>query len=562
MNLFFFTKIKRMWRVAILFLFALDVLASNVSIPSSLESVRLISEPILEHRTDKKLDFSIVPRKKKTQHKNKKIRKKFYVSAIELEGVHIFDKDDIADKCNIIANREMSLADLESYAECIGSIYSKHNYITSVAIVPAQKVSSGRVKIRVLEGYVKNILIEEENASADNVRDYLSVITSMKPLDGKRLENKLVLLNELPGTHVASYLSAAQHSLGASELNISNTFNRWELIASLDNYINKTYGHVNILAGAYLNLANLRSKTGLLIKASDKINRLGIYNISHRQYIGSNGLSFNLQGTLIRSRIFIGNTGIKNTTDSISSYINWPLIFSRTKRFSLQLNADLLSSVTDIGSYKGQNNDKVRSIRLIAELCLDDWLQGANTVQLGVSKGLPIFGATTKNMKKSSRSFGTGNYFKLTGNVSRRQKISTHFMYHIEVNGQVSPNTLLASEEFSFGGSNIGRGLESSTLVGANGLETKVELIFFNTNTVLGKLLASQYYIFSDLGFTWERHGYNDRYKSAGTIGFGTRWQFRNTLSCSIVFAQPIFSRGMHSVPTRSKLLFSFTNWF
>jgi hemolysin activation/secretion protein len=112
------------------------------------------------------------------------------------------------------------------------------------------------------------------------------------------------------------------------------------------------------------------------------------------------------------------------------------------------------------------------------------------------------------------------------------------------VTGQYSFNPLLASEQFAYGGSQLGRGYDPAAIIGDHGVGGTLELRLDTPLT--GRLLQSvQPYIFYDGGRTWNIKtviGVPTR-QSATSAGIGIRFAINTVISGNLMLAQPLTTK-------------------
>ena len=78
--------------------------------------------------------------------------------------------------------------------------YSEDGYLLSKAVVPAQEVELGVLRIRVIEGHLENIIFEGRvDGPTALLETYARKITESQPLRSDVLERYILLMNDLPG---------------------------------------------------------------------------------------------------------------------------------------------------------------------------------------------------------------------------------------------------------------------------------------------------------------------------------------------------------------------------
>ncbi len=125
--------------------------------------------------------------------------------------------------------------------------------------------------------------------------------------------------------------------------------------------------------------------------------------------------------------------------------------------------------------------------------------------------------------------------------MSRLQILNGPFSLYGVLQGQYAFNALLASEQFAFGGSIIGRGYDVAELIGDKGAAGSLELRY--DWGIASALLASmQFYAFYDAGVIWNYYliGGVPKEQSATSAGLGVRFIMSKYISGNVMWAQPL----------------------
>jgi hemolysin activation/secretion protein len=122
----------------------------------------------------------------------------FFVETIQVEGNTLF-QTEIDDLTRPLEGQEVTLEELLQLRTDITDLYVRNGYISSGAFVPTnQDLDDGVVQIQVIEGSVDQIQINGLNHLRDSyVRDRVSLGTGT-PLNIRRLEESLQLLQVNP----------------------------------------------------------------------------------------------------------------------------------------------------------------------------------------------------------------------------------------------------------------------------------------------------------------------------------------------------------------------------
>jgi len=230
--------------------------------------------------------------------------------------------------------------------------------------------------------------------------------------------------------------------------------------------------------------------------------------------------------------------------------LSQPLIRSRAENLSVHGRLEAKDSVTDELSQQRISEDHLRMVRGGGSY---DWVDtdlGAPAVSLvavELSQGLAALGARPDGAPGLSRATGHADFFKATLDASRSQRLDGDFSLLAALTGQWAGSSLLASEEFAFGGAQFGRGYDPAELVGDHGLAGKAELQYAGPEAPLIK--AWQLYSFYDIGRVWQANPMPAERKTdcGASAGLGARSDLTDWVAVSAELAKPL----THAVAAR-----------
>jgi hemolysin activation/secretion protein len=188
--------------------------------------------------------------------------------------------------------------------------------------------------------------------------------------------------------------------------------------------------------------------------------------------------------------------------------------------------------------------DRVRALRVGAGFDAVDGLRGINLIELEASQGL-TGGATEQGDPLASRAGAPPDFQKFTYYVARLQSLAPRWSLLLAASGQSTNSPLLSAEQFSFGGSDFGRGYNASDLTGDAGNAAKLELRFADAGS--GWLRDYTVYLFADAGQV-QRSGTSAGDDHASSGGLGVRFNTTNGLSGFAEYSKPTD----HDIPASS----------
>jgi hemolysin activation/secretion protein len=495
---------------------------------------------------------------------------KFNLTAVVVEGSTVYDAGALSEAWAGMVGKQISLADAQLIADRITARYRNDGYILSRAIIPAQRIAGGSLRIQVVEGYIKDYRIDgvfpdgmAGGGPISGVRAklaaYAEKMVGTRPITAKMMERYLLLANDLPGITAQAVLAPAQGGdPGGATLVVQAKKKAVDFFGSVDNYGSRFSGPYQGQAGIVLN-----SPFGLSERIGIRgINTIGDWKELHYlegnwdQDIGSEGTKVGFG--VAYSKSHPGNLipaiedQIDGTVWTETFRVSHPFMRSRTTNWygraslvwrDVKTDNGALENPTGPDALGAHNRDHLRILRIGTSYDLVDRFRGVSFFDVEVSQGLPVFNYTRKG-DESSRPEASGKFTKITGEVSRLQSLFLPGLnLYVAAQGQFSPDKLLASEEFGVGGSQYGRGYDPSEITGDSGVATKVELQYGGPAD-FRFLKGYQFFAFWDYGKTWNR---DKASKKDGTdrdslmsAGAGVRLNFIDAVSGEFFLAKPL----------------------
>ena len=255
---------------------------------------------------------------------------------------------------------------------------------------------------------------------------------------------------------------------------------------------------------------------------------------------------------------------IDGLTDNYYTTATFPMIRTRTETLTLRAGFNYMDSNVTTQDFK-LYTDHVRSGDAGLTYNFTDRFYGANLISSDFRQGLPILGYTTDtnpDTAQTSRPGGHADYTKITLQLSRLQAIKGPVSLYALLSGQWAFNPLLASEQFTFGGSQVGRGYDVAELIGDKGAAGSLELRY---DLGLNKFYLStiQFYAYYDAGMIWNLKvaaGSPGRLSGTAT-GLGARFYATKYISGNIMWTQvltkKIAAEALIHRGTRPRVFFS-----
>ena len=476
----------------------------------------------------------------------------FNVNQIQIIGASALSEADLADTYSDLLGQRVSLSELYNVANAITAKYAAAGYALCFAVVPAQQISNGVVRIQVIEGFVARIVLENRyRVVPPPINGYAWKLLHSRPLRTSDLEHYLLLANDIPGYSVKAVFDRDPDPNavpGATELILRIQRTAAEGTITADNRGSRTLGSTR--GDAFVSLRSLLGfgeEYQLHTLQSVHPGLLSYYSGQVSAPVDSAGTRATTSTSFSRTLPTIAALGPGNFrgTTWISNFnVEHPLERSREDSWWVSggvtgkwLDGDVLD-VPD-------SRDRIY-LANVATTFVHNTDTSTVYTHLSVNQGLPIFNATTSTSPLRSRASGSGVYTSSVLDVAWRQSVWGPFDILTTFDGQWASRGLLASEQCGYGGASYGRAFDDSEIVGDMCVMGSTEwrfspLALFDHPPQLLSLL--QLYGFYDAGIAWERGtllpGENQS-EVGQSCGGGLRIGISWGLSGSVEYALPI----------------------
>lgn len=384
---------------------------------------------------------------------------KILVKSLHISGTHVYSEAQLIALTGFKPGSEMTLSDLRGMAAKIAAYYHQNGYFLTQAYVPAQDIQGGAVTIAVIEGqYGKVSLQNHSHLSNSLANGYLNGLNKGSTVATAPLENRLLLLSDLPGVEVKSTLIPGA-SVGTTDL-IVNVTPGQAVTGSVDadNEGNRYTGKNRL--GATVNINNLAGRGDVAtLRALTSDAGLNYGRGSYQTQFGRArvGLAYtDMEYWLGREFAPLKAHG---TARIASLYGSYPLIRSRSNNLYGQIDFDT-KRFRDVTDATATINDKQVNVVMtsingdhrdnfggggISDYSLT-WTDGSLNIQS------PDVRATDAATAQTN-----GHYDKLGFSALRLQSLTATTSLYVAINGQFASSNLDTSEKMELGGANAVR---------------------------------------------------------------------------------------------------------
>lgn len=473
----------------------------------------------------------------------------FPVTQIDVVGSTIFDQDDFVPIIAPLEGRQVTITELQSAADQITQLYLNQGYITSRAILVEQAVSDGVVQIQVVEGSISDIQIEGNDRVRDAyIRDRIQ-LGARTPLRTDRLEDQLRLLRLNPLFENIEASLRAGEQVGESLLVVRvEEANPWIVNAGVDNYSPPSVGSERI--GIDIGHRNVFGIGDTLIGSWDRTTtgESVVYDLSYRVPLNAKDGTLQLRAQLDENEIPINSAlSVEGEAELYEISFRQPLVRNPREEFALSLGFSHRDGQTFLGDRPfgfGFGPDPDTGISRTSVFRFgQDYIrrdsQGAWVGRSLFSIGTGLLDATTNDDP-----IPDSRFISWLGQGQRVQRLSDDHLLIVQLDLQLTPDSLLSSEQFVIGGGQSLRGYRQNVRAGDNGFRFSVE-----DRITLGRneagLATFQLAPFFDMGAVWNdsrnpnNAGRPDEEFLAG-IGLGLLWEPLPNLNIRLDYGLPL----------------------
>ena len=465
----------------------------------------------------------------------------FVLKDIQLNGGASLSPEAVKATYAEFLNKNVTLDKVWVIASRLTALLQNEGYFLSRVYVPQQEIDGGKIQLNVVEGYVSEISLDDKAKNNHFVSDWTKRIQNQKPLKIKDIESLLLRLNDLPGNNYRAVLELPQDKNapeGATRLSILTVPKKIIARTSIDNYGSRYLGPVEITQQVSMSLLP-NQKTDLTLLSAIPSSELKYGGFTHSiplDYFWGMDISASL--TSAHPGYTLKVQDIVNKSRNYGIGFTYHQVRQRDEDLSFRISYDARDVESKILSSFPLATDHIRMLRASANYQKQDSLGGYNLGDVTLSQGLSLFGASEAGDSNLSRSQAKPDVQKLEMSYSRIQPLPYDLSAVTSLSGQLASGPLYASEEFGFGGQNMGRAYDSSEITGDSGIAGSLELRYQGLPATYDVLVMP--YAFYDIGKVWNRDTGQREPLSASSAGAGFRISSNIGLSANLGFAVPL----------------------
>ena len=449
---------------------------TSLSNPEIIE--RALKEPKLGPDTPR--PNLILPNRNEAPEGAPEIR--FVLKALSIKGGETFSVETLAGLEPPETGTMISLSDLYAFSDRITQYYREQGYALSFALVPAQEITDGVVRIEILEGRIDELIIREENLS-DLVRGHILDAFGRFAAKGltrtEDLEEFLLSLNNYPGITAKGVIRpGSQPESSALVLEVEQR--RQTASLGYQNYLSESLGRDVFLSDiAWLGQWTGRDEARLSVRQAPDPKTYNSVSFDYSSYIDHTDLEAYIRLSHSETKPEKGALAdLDFTSSAYSQEIGLRAPLWQTRKSSLFAGAAV--RVNNSQSRNGatpSSTDQVRSVTGYADYELDLADGASHLLRFEIERGAKFFQA-----RADSREGAELEHTILR--LSERYRQPLRFLpvgqvdATVRVMGQITmtDKPIFANSECSFGGRGFGIGLDAGTLSGEECLLVSAQL--------------------------------------------------------------------------------------
>lgn len=467
----------------------------------------------------------------------------FTLSAVEISGSTAYTPEALRPLYADLLGTRISVARAFELASAIERRYRSAGYVTTRVLVPEQAIADGVFRIRVIEGFVSDIVLDTQIGPARAaVERLLAPLRGVRPISVAEIERRLLIANDLAGLSVRGTLEPSRSEQGGSTLVVGVTREAREGTASISNRISPYLGSGELGASVSFNAVGRRAdRLSLGLRSSLPLGGSASVNGRWDALIADNGTMLGLSASYSRSKPGreLEPLDVRSQVSSGEATLSYPLLRTRLENLRVVGQFEARNVDTDMVGI-AYTRDRLRTARLGLSFDRADRWNGVTAGRVMLHRGLDALGATERGDSLASRANGRSDFTKLTLELARVQQLGARTSLLGTLGVQWTPDALLASEEFALGGASFGRAYNEGEISADRGVAASLELRHNPEQSLLPQGL--QLFGFLDggrLSATSEGLPLGTR-RSLSSFGLGARAGLRPQLQASIEIAKPL----------------------
>lgn len=476
------------------------------------------------------------------------------INRVQVEGARVIAAARLEAPFAPLLGRPIRFSQLQQAIDAASNIYRGEGYFISRVVLPEGGLKDGVLTLLAVEGYIEKVEVIGRGSPALKrwsegfMAPVVSHAANPRPVRFSQLERQLLAMQSVGGMRFSSTM--AKGTAFASALLIIDLNPR--LVSGsvgINNNVLSDLGDYQLNGQLQGNVLALGQPLQIDLSGSNAFPYAGgsvSGNAAFTMPLGNSGLKLALSGgiTSTSSTSLVPQLGVNLNTSGSSTLgslaLRYPLLLNRRSSVQVSLQGDGQHITNDLyldGSRIQGSDTRLRVLRLGLDASRSTPFY-SSYAGLQLSSGLPIWDAQVLSPDPAlSNPFGSDSFFSARLTLLHQQRIgsSQHFL-SVRAMGQLAGTPLPSSEDFSYGGSFLGRAYRSTFLIADQGVAGGVEYSY----NIYTKDSTFTPFLFYDIGTVGQASGsVSQPQQSAGSYGLGLRGNLGDAASYELGWAIP-----------------------
>ncbi len=472
----------------------------------------------------------------------------FEVKQLVITGNTVFDTATLHGLVAFVEGKRLTLTELGRAIGAITDYYRSAGYPLARALIPAQTILDGVVRIDIIEARVGAVTIE--NNSGVRTESLASTLTALRPGDVIRqdaLERGLLFLSDVVGIKTQAILRPGE-AVGTSDLAVTVEPGPNVRAEALTDNSGSRYTGRDRFSANFQWLNPLHRGDVLGLNALSSGSGLNYARLSYEAPVNGQGGFAGLAASTLQYNLGDSAASLHahGSAQQGSVWLRQSLLRSAVANVGLRLQFDPLTlrdAVDSVETYTNRHID-LWNLELQAD-ATDLWFTDSATMaSLAVRSGYLGFDNAVAERTDALTAKTSGAFSLWSFGLTHTKALGPRTRLDIIFSGQWALGNLDASQKFSLGGSRNVRAYQSGVLSGDTGQSLSVELrqtLSMPFPVATGGLW--QVALFADYGQVMVNQnpwatGSNDA--SIGGAGIGLEWSGPNQWHAKVLFASAV----------------------
>ena len=473
-----------------------------------------------------------------------------FIKEYRVRGVHKLQQIEVEEAVYPFLGADRGPEDIEQARAALEKAYQAKAYQTVSVSVPSQRGAHGIIVLQVTESPIGRLRVHGSRYfSLKRIKEAAPSLAEGGVPNFNAVTRDVVALNALPDRRITPSLKAGVIPGTVDvDLNVQDTFPLHGSVELNNRYSAGTTPLRLNVSASYNNLWQLGHSLGGSIQvAPENINDVKVFSGYYvMRFAEPSWLTLIAQGVKQESNV--------STLGSIATAGRGEVIGARAI-ITLPPGTDFFHSITLGFDYKHFN--QVTTIAAITEPApityypfsanyAATWTTKSSVTNANAGLTFNVRGPGSSAQELDLNRFkADSNFVYLRSDISHQHDLPGHFQFFGRVQGQVSDQPLVNSEQFAGGGLGTVRGYLEAETLGDNGFAGSVEL---RSPSVFGSASPEanewRFYVFVDGGYLTLIDPLPEQDSAFGlaSVGFGSHIRFRNHFNGSVDLAIPLIS--------------------